>query len=246
VSAQRPCASAKPAPARLGVFGTERTRVLSALCRGCRQTTDDQRLGPTAPIFCSQRHTGQVMLPGGRLFGACIVGVALLLVAGCSSGGGKHASSTTTTVLTVPTNGPTTKATSPRDISPNLGLVGVPTRSLACPRHLTAMTATAALSGSVEEFVLCQVDTVQPETPTVVSAGDPQFTLLAKALAQPSQPLGHGPCPQYGDAPYVVLVKTPHGVYRVRVPTDACGHYFPDESIAFNQGRASGPDGPTG
>ena len=185
------------------------------------------------------------MLAGSRVFGPCAVGAALL-VAGCSSGGGKHASAATTTVRTVPTHEPTTKATSPPDTAPKLGLVGVLTRSLACPRRLTAMPTTAPLSGSVEKFVLCQVDTVQPETPAVVSAGDPQFTLLVKALAQQSQPLGHGPCPQYGDVPYVVLVKTSQGVYRVRVPTDACGHYFPDESAALNQRRATGPDGPTG
>jgi len=106
------------------------------------------------------------------------------------------------------------------------------------------MPRTAELSESVDEFVLCQVGTLRPATPSVVRAGDPQFVLLAKALAQPSRPLGHGMCPAYAEAQYVVLAKTSRGLYRVLLPTDACGHYFTDESIALNRGSATGPIGP--
>lgn len=59
-----------------------------------------------------------VMLAKSRLFGACVVSVALL-VAGCSSGGGNHATPTTTIATT--STATTTTTVSPSHVVAKLG-----------------------------------------------------------------------------------------------------------------------------
>ena len=118
--------------------------------------------------------------------------------------------------------------------TPKVVLRGIPVNAIACPRIPAAMTTSSVVIGSVEKFVLCRIGTPRPSVqPLVVVAGSAGFPPLLKALSEASQPSTREACPAYGDIPRVVFAKTSHHVYRVRIPTDGCGHYLTDVRFAL-------------
>jgi hypothetical protein len=115
-------------------------------------------------------------------------------------------------------------------------LHGIPVKLIAClfPDATTKPTPTPITS--VDELALCEIQ-AHPSEPTVTRAGSAQFEMLMKALSRPGEPPSGAACPAYADAPWAVFAKTPTGNFRVLIPTDGCGHYFPDLKAALHQGR---------
>jgi hypothetical protein len=166
--------------------------------------------------------------------GICSALVAFC-VGSCSSGIENHATSpassfATTTELAATTS---TIASSQRGV---LHVIGVSGR--ACPPHIDSPAAITVAFGTVRALLLCPLATPRlMSTAVTITASDPKFAALIKALSAPNEPRTSQACPMYADVPQIVIAETVDSAYQVLIPTDACGHYQRGALTTLNRAR---------